>query len=190
METPGRQDRRREAACHTSIQRQGGFRSPASRLLVLLSVPRVDGEGAWRMAALRLQHTILFIGDQVGVQAELSTSLRRHGYQVLTAATRREAEAIGRGHGLAHLDLVIMTLPSSPYTQAHKMEALVQRWGAQALHLPFIVISPAPMPTRLAPPVVWWLATPVTSDTLLIAVRDTLGSSGAYDAAHAREEAV
>jgi hypothetical protein len=52
----------------------------------------------------------------------------------------------------------------------------MQCWGAQAPHLPFILISDAPMPGWLDPPVVWWLVKPLTWDTLLMAVHDILGS--------------
>ena len=96
----------------------------------------------------RVQATILLIGDQADVWATGAEGLRRQGYQVLTAAHVSEAEAMGQRLGLAHLDLVILDL------QGREGETLVQRWGAQAPQLPFILISDDPVPGRLNLPVV------------------------------------
>ena len=90
--------------------------------------------------------TILMVADDAGMRAFLGEVLRRQGYEVLTAADVPEAEALG------------------------------QRWGTQAPHLPFILISDERLSGRLEPPVVWWLAKPLTPDTLLVAVRDSLGA--------------
>ena len=54
--------------------------------------------------------TILLIGAPAEVQATRAEALRRQGYQVLTAAHGREAEAIGQRLGLQSLDLVILDL--------------------------------------------------------------------------------
>jgi hypothetical protein len=105
------------------------------------------------------------------LQATRAEGLRLHGYQVLTAANGPEAEAIGQHLGLEHLDLVILDPP-----QVCEGGILMQCWGAHAPHLPFILISGAPMPGWLDPPVVWWLVKPLTWDTLLMAVHDILGS--------------
>jgi DNA-binding NtrC family response regulator len=113
--------------------------------------------------------TILIVEDDAGGRAFLEAVLRRHGYRVFTAAQVPAAEALGQGLGLESLDLVILDL------QVREGDTLVQRWGAHAPHLPFILISDNPMPGRLDPPVVWWLAKPLTADTLLTAVRDSLG---------------
>jgi DNA-binding NtrC family response regulator len=116
------------------------------------------------------QATLLIIEDDADERAFLEEVLRRHGYRVLTAAHVPEAEAIGQRLGLEHLDVVILDL------QVREGYTLMQRWGAQAPHLPFILISDDCMPGRLDPPVVWWLAKPLTADTLLMAVRDSLGA--------------
>jgi DNA-binding response OmpR family regulator len=114
--------------------------------------------------------TVLIVEDDASVRQFLEDVLRRQGYQVLTAADVPEAEAIGQRLGLEHLDLVILDL------QVREGDTLGQRWGARAPRLPFILISDERMSGRLDPPVVWWLAKPLTSDTLLMAVRDILGS--------------
>jgi two-component system response regulator FlrC len=116
------------------------------------------------------QATVLIVEDDAGMRQFLEDVLRLHGYQVLTATDVPEAEATGQRLGLEHLDLVILDL------QVHEGDTLGQRWGAQAPHLPFILISDDRMSGRLDPPVVWWLAKPLTPDTLLMAVRDSLGS--------------
>jgi DNA-binding NtrC family response regulator len=120
--------------------------------------------------------TILLIGGQADARAIRTEGLRRQGYQVLTAAHVREAEALGQRLGLKSLDLVILDLSGTDDPQAGEGYSLVQHWGASAPQLPFILISDDPMPGRLDPPVVWWLAKPLTADTLLTAVRDSLGA--------------
>jgi DNA-binding NtrC family response regulator len=114
--------------------------------------------------------TILIVEDDAGVRAFLAEVLRRQGYEVLTAAAVPGAEALGQGLGLEALDLVILDL------QVRGGDTLGQRWGTQAPHLPFILIGDERLADRLEPPVVWWLAKPVTADTLLVAVRDSLSS--------------
>jgi CheY-like chemotaxis protein len=128
------------------------------------------------MTSPRVQGTILLIDDQADVRATRAEGLRLHGYQVLTAAHVPEADAIGQRLGLEHLDLVILALQRTHPQQVREGYTLVQRWGAQAPQLPFMLISDDHMPDRLDPPVVWWLATPLTPDTLLMAVRDSLST--------------
>jgi DNA-binding NtrC family response regulator len=114
--------------------------------------------------------TILMVADDAGMRAFLAEVLRRHGDQVLTAADVPEAEALGQRLGLESLDLVILDL------QVREGDTLGPRWGGQAPHLPFILIRDERLSGRLEPPVVWWLAKPLTADTLLVAVRDSLGA--------------
>ena len=116
------------------------------------------------------QATVLIVEDDAGMRQFLEDVLRLRGYQVLTATDVPEAEATGQRLGLEHLDLVILGL------QVHEGDTLGQRWGAQAPHLPFILISDDRISGRLDPPMVWWLAKPLTPDTSLTAVRDSLGS--------------
>jgi CheY-like chemotaxis protein len=127
------------------------------------------------MSSPRVPGTILLIGAPAEVQATRAEALRRQGYQVLTAAHGREAEAIGQRLGLQSLDLVILDLSWTDDPQVCEGYTLVQRWGADALHLPFILIGDDRLPSWFDPPVVWWLATPLAPDTLLMAVRDSLG---------------
>ena len=117
-----------------------------------------------------IQATILTVADDAGVRQFLEEVLRRHGYQVLMAADVPEAEAIGQRLGLESLDLVILDL------QVPGGDTLGLRWGAQAPLLRFILISDDRLSGPLEPPVVWWLAKPLTADALLMAVRDSLGS--------------
>jgi DNA-binding response OmpR family regulator len=116
------------------------------------------------------QATILLVEDDADGRASLAEMLRRQGYEVLTAADVPEAEALGQGLGLEALDLVILDL------QVREGNTLAQRWGAQAPRLPFILLSDERLCGRLEPPIVWWLAKPLTADTLLVAVRDSLGA--------------
>jgi CheY-like chemotaxis protein len=127
------------------------------------------------MSSPRVHGTILLIGDQDAVQATRAEELRRQGYRVLTAAHGLEVETIGQRLGLTSLDLVILDLSWTDDPQVSEGYTLVQRWGADAPHLPFTLIGDDRMPSWFDPPVVWWLATPLALDTLLMAVRDILG---------------
>jgi CheY-like chemotaxis protein len=127
------------------------------------------------MSSPRVHGTILLIGDQDAVQATRAEELRRQGYRVLTAAHGLEVEAIGQRLGLTSLDLVILDLSWTDDPQVSEGYTLVQRWGADAPHLPFILSGDDRIPSWFDPPVVWWLATPLALDTLLMAVRDILG---------------
>jgi hypothetical protein len=121
------------------------------------------------MAEARVPITIVFVNSQDGSWAEpLVDALRRHGYHVLLAATVRAAEVLVALLGRASLDLIITTV----------QPRLQDQYERGVSHVPCILISDAPPPDRLALPVVWWLATPLTPDILLAAVRDTLHSEG------------
>jgi DNA-binding NtrC family response regulator len=126
------------------------------------------------MTPSRLQATILLVADQIDVRAALAEVLRLQGYQVLTAASVPETEAIGQRFGLEYLSLVIIDLRPIHDRWGREGYDLVQRWGIQAPHLPFILISCNLLPDKLDPPVVWWLAKPLAPEILLAAVRDTL----------------
>jgi DNA-binding response OmpR family regulator len=128
------------------------------------------------MTSSWLQATIVLIGAPVDVRATRAEGLRQQGYQVLTATHGREAEALGQRLGLTSFDLVILDLSGTDAPQVRESYTLVQRWGANAPQLPFILISDDRLPSWFDPPVVWWLATPLAPDTLLMAVRDSLGS--------------
>jgi CheY-like chemotaxis protein len=128
------------------------------------------------MTSPRVQAIIVLIGDQAEAQTARAEELRRQGYQVLTAAHGSEADALGQRLGLAHLDLVILDLSRTDDAQVREGYLRMQRWATQNPRLPFILISDDPMPGSLDPPVVWWLANPLTLDILLMAVCDILGS--------------
>ena len=125
------------------------------------------------MAAAGVQLTIVFVADQRGVGTdELIDALRRHGYQVLPAATGREAEGLIGGHASAAL--AILTLPPGAPERTQEAAAVVRRWGIHGPHVPLILISDTPPPDEVLARVAWWLAWPPPLDTLLAAVRDTL----------------
>jgi hypothetical protein len=119
------------------------------------------------MAAARVPTTIAFVHPQDPGWAEpLIDTLRRYGYHVVFAATVCEAEVLMAILGLASFDLIITTVQPGRQDQT----------GARCVaHVPWILIGDGPTPDGLAPPVVWWLATPLTPETLLAAIRDTLG---------------
>jgi len=121
-----------------------------------------------------MQLTIVFIVSQRGVGTdELLDALRRHGYRVLPAATGREAEGLIWGHASAAL--AILALPPGIPEMAREASAVVRHWGIHVPHVPLVLISDTPPPDEVLSRVAWWLAWPLPPDTLLAAIRDTLG---------------
>jgi DNA-binding NtrC family response regulator len=86
--------------------------------------------------------TILVIDALEGIRESLAEVLRLEGYEVLTAATEAEAEAVHQHVGLA---LVITNIRLSRAPQARQGYALLQRWRPLAPHLPFVLISGEPV---------------------------------------------
>src|SRR5919197_4946356 len=85
--------------------------------------------------------TVLVIDDLDGVRDSLADLLRHHGYQVLTAGSVSEAEAVRARQGLERLDVVITNLRLTRLPQAREGADLIQRWHGLAPHLRFILIS-------------------------------------------------
>ena len=126
------------------------------------------------MAAAGMQLTIVFIASQRGVGTDgLIDALRRHGSRVLPAAMGREAEELVREQG--SVDLVILALPPGAPEMTCEASAVVHRWGIHGPHVPLLWISDTPPPDEVLVRVAWWLAWPLPPDTLLAAIRDTLG---------------
>jgi hypothetical protein len=126
------------------------------------------------MAAAEVQLTIVFVAYRRGVGTDgLIDALRRHGYRVLPAATGREAEGLIWDHASAAL--AILALPPGIPEMAREAAAAVHRWGIHVPHVPLVLISDTPPPDEVLARVAWWLAWPLPPDTLLAAVRDTLG---------------
>jgi hypothetical protein len=127
------------------------------------------------MAAVGGQLTIVLIASQRGVGAdELIDALRRHGYRVFPAATGREAEGlIWWGHVSAAL--AILALPPGAPESTQEAYTAVHHWGICVPHVPLMLISDTPPPGEVLARVAWWLAWPPAPDTLLAAIRDTLG---------------
>jgi len=126
------------------------------------------------MAAADIQLTIVFLTSRRGVGTdELLAALRRHGYRVLPASTGREAEGLIWGHASAAL--AILALPPDAPEMTREASAVVHRWGIHVPHVPLMLISDTPPPDAVLARVAWWLAWPPAPDTLLAAIRDTLG---------------
>jgi DNA-binding response OmpR family regulator len=126
------------------------------------------------MAAAGSQLTIVLIAYRRGVGMDgLIDALRRHGSRVLPAATGHEAEALVQEHG--SVDLVILALPPGSPEMTGEASAVVHRWGSRGPHVPLMLISDTPPPDEVLARVAWWLAWPPAPDTLLAAIRDTLG---------------
>jgi len=121
--------------------------------------------------------TILLIDDQEGIRYSLAHVLRLQGYEVLTAASEAEAEAIRERMGLEGLALVITNIRLTRTPQAREGYALLQRWQPLAPRLPFVLISGEPMYQDL-PEVragaVRLLVKPFLLETFLAAVREAL----------------
>jgi DNA-binding NtrC family response regulator len=71
----------------------------------------------------------------------LKALLNLYQYQVVTATTEWEAEAMKREIGLAELGLVITDVHLSDDLQAHAGIKLFKRWTAIAPRLPFLLMS-------------------------------------------------
>ena len=122
--------------------------------------------------------TILVIDDLEGIRDSLAEVLRLRGYEVLTAATEAEAEAVRQRVGLEGLALVITNIRLTRAPQAREGYALLQRWRPLAPHLPFVLISGEPVHQDL-PEVragaVRLLVKPFPLEALLAVTREALG---------------
>jgi len=127
-----------------------------------------------------LTATVLVVDDLEGTRAMLGEVLSFYGYDVLTAASAPEAEAIRQRLGRGNLDLVITDLRLTQLPYAREGYALMQRWHAATPHLPFILISGDLRLNDvcdLAMTGVWCLPKPFATATLLTTIQEALGPS-------------
>ena len=122
--------------------------------------------------------TVLIVEDDAGVRQFLEDVLRLQGYQALPVGTVEEAEAARQRLGPEGIDLVIANVNLTPDPAAREGYALAQRWRAQELTLPVILISGDPSLQAL-PEIqagaMRFLAKPLGPGALLQAVRAALG---------------
>jgi CheY-like chemotaxis protein len=85
--------------------------------------------------------TVLVVDDLEDVRAVLGEVLIFYGYEVLTAASVPEAEAIRQCLGWGGLDLVITDLRLTLRPDAREGYELIQRWHAATPQLPFILMG-------------------------------------------------
>jgi DNA-binding NtrC family response regulator len=133
---------------------------------------------ATRQESLMPLTTVLVIDDLEGIRDSLAEVLRLHGYQVLTAGSVPEAEAVREHRGLGGLDVVITNLRLTRRAHAREGADLIQRWHTLAPRLPFILISADVRPDELADlpaGVVRCVAKPFTIAEVLATVQAALG---------------
>ena len=123
--------------------------------------------------------TVLIIDDLESLRDALAEILRDEGYQVLTAASVSEAEAIRERLGPTGLDLVITNLRLTRHPHAREGADLIRRWHALAPDLPFILMSADVRPHETADlPLkgVWYLSKPFTAEVLCHTVQEAIRS--------------
>jgi DNA-binding NtrC family response regulator len=120
---------------------------------------------------------VLVVDDLEDVRALLGEVLGLYGYEVLTAASVPEAEAIRQRLGLEGLDLVITDLRLTHVPHAREGYDLIERWHAATPQLPFILIggdlrrdAMGALPSRG----VWCLSKPFETATLLTTIHQAL----------------
>jgi DNA-binding NtrC family response regulator len=120
---------------------------------------------------------VLVVDDLEGMRALLGEVLGFYGYEVLTAASVPEAEAIRQHVGRAGLDLVITDLRLTHLPHAREGCELIQRWQASTPRLPFILMGGDlrcdvvwTLPSRG----VWCLTKPFETAVLLTTIQEAL----------------
>jgi CheY-like chemotaxis protein len=168
----------RQALLHTvSMLEQGGntAEGPDS---APRSPRRAQQHRAQRRRGRRTQATILVVDDEEAVRETLVEVLSLHGYRVITAASVGEAEDAKQRLGADGMHLVITDVHLTPGRQVRAGYALAQRWRAQHLRLPFILMSGDPS-TQDLPEVrdgsLRFLLKPFQMEAFLGVVREALG---------------
>jgi DNA-binding NtrC family response regulator len=118
---------------------------------------------------------VLVVEDLEDVRAVVAELLALDGYQVLTARSFAEAEAVRAGLGLAALGLVITNLRLTRTPEAHEGIDLIRRWHAVDPSLPFILMSGnlyAPEMADLPVKAVWYLGKPFAMEAFRDTVRE------------------
>jgi DNA-binding NtrC family response regulator len=125
-----------------------------------------------------LPATVLVIEDLEDVRAVLAELLRFEPYQLLTANSVEEAEAIRERLGLEALDLVITNVRLTHLPHAREGVDLIHQWHAVEPRLPFILMSGDLRPQDMAElpsEVVWYIAKPFSTEAFLATIRKAIG---------------
>jgi DNA-binding NtrC family response regulator len=121
--------------------------------------------------------TVLVVEDLEEVRAVVAELLTLDGYQVLTARSVAEAEAVREGLGLTTLGLVITNLRLTRVPEAQEGIDLIRRWHAADPSLPFILMSGnlrSPEMADLPVKAVWYLSKPFPLETFRNTVREAM----------------
>jgi DNA-binding NtrC family response regulator len=124
-------------------------------------------------------NTVLVVEDLEEVRAVVAELLAREGYEVLTARSLADAEAVRTRLGLAALGLVITNLRLTRAPEAHEGIELIRRWHAADPSLPFILMSGnlgAPAMADVPVKVVWYLSKPFAIELFRATVREAIQS--------------
>jgi two-component system cell cycle sensor histidine kinase/response regulator CckA len=160
------------------VQRSGGHltveSAPHSGSTFVVHLPLVDAplepaEAATEPATLRGTETVLLVEDEELVRQAAVTILRRHGYQVLDAASPAEAERLFATHGAA-IDLLVSDVVM-PKTNG---PALARRFRASHPTLRVLCMSGYTDDPALESAACHFLQKPFTTETLLLKVREAL----------------
>jgi DNA-binding NtrC family response regulator len=124
-------------------------------------------------------NTVLVVEDLEEVRAVVAELLALEGYQVLTASSLADAEAVRARLGLAALGLVITNLRLTRAHKAHEGIDLIRRWHVLDPSLHFILMSGdlrAPEMADAPVKVVWYLSKPFAIELFRDTVRDAIQS--------------
>jgi DNA-binding NtrC family response regulator len=121
--------------------------------------------------------TVLVVEDLEEVRAVVAELLALDGYQVLTARSLAEAEAVRARLGLAALGLVITNLRLTRAPEAHEGIDLIRQWHAVDPSLPCILMSgnlSAPEIADVPVQAVWYLSKPFALESFRDIVREAM----------------
>jgi DNA-binding NtrC family response regulator len=119
--------------------------------------------------------TVLVVEDLEEVRTVVAELLALDEYQVLTARSLADAEAVRARLGLAALGLVVTNLRLTRAPEAHEGIDLILRWHALDPALPFILMSGnlrVPELADLPVKAVWYLSKPVALEAFRDAIRE------------------
>jgi DNA-binding NtrC family response regulator len=134
--------------------------------------------GRAREGAMMSPATVLVIEDLEDVRTVLAELLRFEPYQLLTASSVEEAEAVCERLGPGALDLVVTNVRLTHLPDAREGVDLILRWHAVEPHLPFILMSGDLRPQDIADlpsEVVWYIAKPFSTEVFLAIIREAIG---------------
>ena len=85
--------------------------------------------------------TILLVEDEECVRLPLLYFLQTHGYEVVAVGTVEEAEQCITERGSENISAIVSDINLHPDSRELEGYAFFQRWSAEHLDLPFILIS-------------------------------------------------